>query len=52
MNVMMDRMPSEGRSSHGEIGLLGFYKSFACHQPGKEDKGKVGKAKSNRKDMP
>ena len=23
VNVMMDRMPSEGRSSHGEIGLLG-----------------------------
>lgn len=42
----------ESRSSHGEIGLLGFYKSFACHQPGKEDKGKVGKAKSTGKDMP
>lgn len=34
VNVMMDGMPSEGESSHGEIGLLGFYKSFACHQPG------------------
>lgn len=52
MNVMMDRIPSEGRFSHGEIGLLGFYKSFACHQPGREHTGEVGKVKSNRKGVP